>query len=106
MEKKNYTRETCISLLKNKYVEIAAAGECRYPKRSDFTDEEVSYIKAFLGPFPRALEAAEIKPCRDDGHAEKALSKRIRAKRRKTAYKLSRRDQSLPVDEKISRSDG
>ena len=38
-------------------------------------------IKAFLGPWPRALEAAGIKPPRDDDRIEKNREKRIRAKR-------------------------
>lgn len=33
----------------------------RLPKKSDFDAVEVSRIKAFLGPWPRALEAAGLK---------------------------------------------
>lgn len=91
MNKGIFTRDVCIELLKNKYAEIVASGESRYPKRSDFTDEEVSYIKAFLGPFPRALETAEIKPPRDDGFKERKIQKRINAKRKTTEYKLSKK---------------
>ncbi len=78
MEK--YTREAVISLLKNKYTELEMS---RYPKRSDFTDNDVIAIKAFLGPWPRALEAAGIKPIRDDNRKARNLEKRIRAKRRR-----------------------
>lgn len=32
------------------------------PRKSDFDDATRSRIKAFLGPWPRALEAAGLKP--------------------------------------------
>ena len=67
-------------LLKNKYAEI---DKSRYPRRSDFSGSETVAIKAFLGPWPRALEAAEIKPIRDDNRKARNLEKRIRAKRRR-----------------------
>lgn len=84
------TKDDCIRLLQTKYENLNALGEDRYPKRSDFTEEEVAMIKAFLGPFPRALEAAGIKPPRDDGFKEKKIQKRIRRKRLKTAYKIEK----------------
>lgn len=34
----------------------------RWPKKEDFDPVTLSRIKAFLGPWPRALEAAGIKP--------------------------------------------
>ena len=77
---KKYTHEAAIALLKNKYAELEKS---RYPRRSDFSDAEVVAIKALLGPWPRALEAAEIKPIRDDRRKAKNLEKRIRAKRRR-----------------------
>ena len=55
-----YTKEICLRLLREKGEALRSQG--RYPKRSDFTEEEVAYIKAFLGPWPRALEAAGLKP--------------------------------------------
>ena len=61
MEKK-LKKEDCISLLVNKSRELNEQGIQRYPQRSDFSDWEVVAIKAFLGPWPRALEAAGIKP--------------------------------------------
>ena len=82
------TREDCLSLLRARAEALSAAGEPRFPHRSDFTDREVVAIKAFLGPWPRALEAAGLKPPRDDGRAEKTLSRRVRAKRRRTAAKI------------------
>ena len=36
----------------------------RRPNKSDFSNEEVFEIKHFLGPWHRALEAAELKPPR------------------------------------------
>lgn len=33
----------------------------RLPKKADFDDATTSRIKAFLGPWPRALEAAGLK---------------------------------------------
>ncbi len=56
------TKSDCIALLQEKYRQLQAQDEKRYPKRSDFTEREVVAIKAFLGPWPRALEAAGVKP--------------------------------------------
>ena len=44
------------AVLLQKYQEIG-----RLPKKDDFDDVTVSRIKAFLGPWPRALEAAGLK---------------------------------------------
>ena len=59
----HYTKEFCLNLLREKGEALRTQG--RYPKRSDFTEEEVAYIKAFLGPWPRALEAAGLKPIKE-----------------------------------------
>ena len=87
MSDKKYKKEDCILLLQNKYRELQAEGLSRYPQRSDFEDREVMAIKAFLGPWPRALEAAGIKPPRSDEDAIKQRSKekRIRAKQNRIA---------------------
>ena len=87
MSDKKYKKEDCILLLQNKYRELQAEGLSRYPQRSDFEDREVVAIKAFLGPWPRALEAAGIKPPRSDEDAIKQRSKekRIRAKQNRIA---------------------
>lgn len=82
------TRQDCISLLEQTYRELDRA---RYPKRSDFSEHEVVAIKAQLGPWPRALEAAGVKPPRDDDRAEKNRQKRIRAKKNRTAAKLAKK---------------
>ena len=49
-------RAWAIDQLKRKYAELG-----RLPKKDDFDDADRSRIKAFLGPWPRALEAAELK---------------------------------------------
>ncbi len=85
MSDKKYNKEDCIIILKDKYNELLSQGLTRYPQRSDFSDAEVVAIKAFLGPWPRALEAAGIKAPRDDDRAQKNKEKRIRAKRAKIA---------------------
>ena len=85
MENKKLNKEDCIVILKSKYDELLSEGLTRYPQRSDFSDAEVVAIKSFLGPWPRALEAAGIKEARSDDRAEKNKEKRIRAKRAKIA---------------------
>ncbi|MDD6261333.1 MAG: hypothetical protein PUA74_09690 [Clostridiales bacterium] len=88
------TREDCIKLLTDKGRSLRSAGEERYPQRRDFTDAEVCAIKAQLGPWPRALEAAGLKPVRDDDRPQRNLEKRIRAKRRRTeARKKTSKDE-------------
>lgn len=91
-----FDRNECILLLREMHERLAASGEARYPRRGDFDDRSVEAIKAHLGPWPRALEAAGIKPPRKDGKAERALKKRIRAKRARTA---ARKAQALVVKE-------
>lgn len=51
-EKKSWAEE----LLREKYKELG-----RLPKKEDFDEPTRSRIKAFLGPWPRALEAAGLK---------------------------------------------
>lgn len=45
-----------VELLKNKYHETG-----RVPGKRDFDSVTLSRIKAYLGPWPRALEAAGLK---------------------------------------------
>ena len=80
-----YQKQDCLTLLQAKAKALAEEGICRFPKRSDFSEEEVVAIKAFLGPWPRALEAAGVKPPRDDDRAQRNKEKRIRTKRAKIA---------------------
>ena len=84
-EKGNRKREDCLRLLRKKREALRAQGLDRYPQRSDFEEAEVVAIKAHLGPWPRALEAAGIKPPREDDRAERNRQKRIRAKQRRAA---------------------
>lgn len=101
MAEKKFTRDDSISLLQEKYELLRSQGLDRYPKRSDFTDREVVAIKAFLGPWPRALEAAGIKPPRDDDRQLKNKEKRARAKRAKIdALK------KLKTEQKASKTNG
>ena len=80
MSDKKYNKEDCLVLLNEKYKELQSQSIERYPQRSDFSDREVVALKAFLGPWPRALEAAGIKPPRDDDRPQRNKEKRIRAK--------------------------
>ncbi|MBQ6264730.1 MAG: hypothetical protein IJ050_00295 [Clostridia bacterium] len=79
----NYSKEHCVLMLRDKFDELQTAGETRYPARKDFTNGEVNAIKAFLGPWPRALEAAGIKE-EDPERLEKKKQRRINQKRKKT----------------------
>lgn len=45
-----------VTLLRNKEKEVG-----RLPKKDDFDEATRSRIKSFLGPWPRALEAAGLK---------------------------------------------
>lgn len=85
MPEKKLTRDDTLALLRDQYAKLQSSGEQRFPRRSDFSDREVVAIKAFLGPWPRALEAAGIKAPRADDHKEKNREKRIRAKRNRIA---------------------
>ena len=87
MAESKLTREDCLALLQNKQGLLQAQGLERYPQRSDFSEIEVVAIKAFLGPWPRALEAAGLKPPREDDRKQKNREKRIRAKQRRIAAK-------------------
>ena len=100
MAETKLTREDCIALLREKYEQLRAEGIDRYPKRSDFSERQVVAVKAFLGPWPRALEAAGIKPPRADDRKQKDLEKRIRAKRRRTELKIAHnKTKDAPTDQ-------
>ena len=87
-------KAAAIALLCAMQARLHAEGEERLPQRSDFTPEEIVQIKAHLGPFPRALESAGLKPPRDEAaHAEQRLQKCIAAKRRKTQAKIAGKDE-------------
>ncbi len=86
MEKK-LTAEDCSALLVKKQEELKSAGEARYPRRADFTGREVMAIKAFFGPWGRALEAAGIKPPRSDDRAAKRAEKRAAQKQKRKEFR-------------------
>ena len=75
------TTEECICRLRQKAVEME-----RLPRKSDFDQDTVSWIKAFFGPWPRALEAAEIKPPNMERLARKK-EKRLRARENQMRYR-------------------
>lgn len=52
----NKKKEWAIETLRQKSEELG-----RLPKKTDFDVATMSRIKAFLGPWPRALEAAKLK---------------------------------------------
>lgn len=83
MENGKYSREDAIDLLRSAAAKLSAKGETRYPRRVDFSDREVEAIKAHLGPWPRALEAAGLKPPRSFDRIERNREKRRAAKRRR-----------------------
>ena len=62
----------------------------RLPKKTDFDPADVARIKGALGPWPRALEAAGLKPPREKTSLDKNREKRkklARLKRRENAKK-------------------
>ena len=64
-----------VELLKNKYKELR-----RLPKKDDFDLVTLSRIKAFLGPWPRALEAVGLKKPKTVSTANKRKNKRKKLK--------------------------
>ena len=93
MEKKKYNKETCIKLLQDKYELLKNQSINRYPKRDDFEVDEVVAIKAYLGPWPRALEISNIKEKKEVN--ENKLQKRILKKREKTALKIKQKHERI-----------
>ncbi len=61
-EKKSWAEE----LLRQKNKELG-----RLPRKDDFDEATRSRIKAFLGPWPRALEAAGLKEAKIKPHISK-----------------------------------
>lgn len=73
-------RQQAIELLVNKNRELEGV---RVPKRTDFSNEEMCFIKQKLGPWPRALEAAGLKEKTKMDSKEKSKLKRERIKKSK-----------------------
>lgn len=65
-----------LKLLRDKAQQLGTA-----PKRSDFTPDEVCFIKQKLGAWPRALEAAGLKEPPKISAKQKSKQKRDRRKR-------------------------
>ena len=86
-------KRRCAELLQARYAALQAAGENRYPRRSDFSEEEVVAVKACFGPWPKALEAAGIKPVNPEKQAAKER-RRIKAKRDATRKKLEEKQKA------------
>jgi hypothetical protein len=91
-----YTKEECLELLRAKAAEPVC--QTRLPQRDDFANEEVVAIKAFLGPWPRALESAGLKAPRSTDRLEQNREKRIRAKRRHTEQLKADKQNEKSVD--------
>lgn len=101
-----YNKELCLTLLREKRDSLIAEGQSRFPQRDDFDIEQVVAIKAHLGPWPRALEAAGIKPPRPEDQKQKAREKHIRAKRmRNKAKKEQKAQKKRAVPEAVSGQD-
>ena len=84
-------RRQAISMLTDKQSKLG-----RLPKRSDFNPEEVCFIKQKLGPFPRALEAAGLKPVTKPSAALLSKKKRKRAALRRKQNKSSAVGNGIP----------
>ena len=79
---KKYSKEECIRLLQEAQLRLKEEGTRDLVSRKEFSTEEVVAIKAFLGPWPRALEAAGIKPPKENSRKDLNRQRRIRSKRR------------------------
>lgn len=73
-------RQQAIEMLVNKSRELEGG---RFPKRTDFSNEEMCFIKQKLGPWPRALEIAGLKEKTKIDSKEKSKLKRERIKKNK-----------------------
>lgn len=74
----NLSKEEYIILLRR-----VCEKENRFPKKSDFSEQDVARIKALFGPWPRALEAAGITESKEEERAEK---RRLRKERKKQTH--------------------
>lgn len=79
--KNKLTKNDFIVLIRQKTDELG-----RIPKKSDFDNEDVSMIKSFFGPWPRALEAAGVKKPNEERIIKKR-EKRRRAKKNQIKYR-------------------
>ena len=68
-------REACLMLQKK------AAQTGKVPCKSDFSPEDVVFIKAHLGPWPNALASAGLKEKKKTVHHEENRRRKSRQKR-------------------------
>jgi len=101
MSEKKYNKEYCIVLLKEKQKLLQSQGIIRYPKRSDFDERDMVAIKAFLGPWPRALEIAGIKPPRETNEQAKE-EKKLKKKRAKIERLKNAEKEKVIIDLALS----
>ena len=97
-EKKSWAEE----LLRQKHKELG-----RLPRKDDFDEPTRSRIKAFLGPWPRALEAAGLKEPRPIA-PKSAKRKKSATKSKKqaiSAHQKSERRRAKQEESKSSTSD-
>ena len=97
-EKKSLAEE----LLREKHKELG-----RLPRKDDFDEPTRSRIKAFLGPWPRALEAAGLKEPRPitPKSAKRKKSATKSKKQAISAHRKLERRRAKQEDEKASLSD-
>ena len=72
--------ERAAELLRQKYCSLSQNSEARLPQKSDFSDEEICFIKQNLGAWPRALEKAGLKPASLHTTHRHTLEKRAEAR--------------------------
>ncbi len=84
------TRKDCITIIPRKAQETG-----RHPKKSDFSNAEVTMIKSYFGPWPRALEEAGVKEPRPESRGQRRKRKRIEAKRARNAQRKILKKQNL-----------
>ena len=77
------TKEEYLALLQQ-----IAAETGRLPKKSDVSPEDVNRIKGMFGPWPWALEAAGLKPSKQEQRHEKNMEKRQRARQRRKDFRM------------------
>lgn len=80
----NYDKEYYIS----KLIEVYER-EKRFPKKSDFSQEDVNKIKSFFGPWPWALETAGLKESKQEERKAKNIAKRQRSRERRKKSKTN-----------------
>ena len=97
-EKKSWAEE----LLKRKATELG-----RLPKKDDFDEPTRSRIKAFLGPWPRALEAAGLKEAKPVPEKSKKRKKATIKSKNQTisAHQKPERRSAKQEESKSSKSD-